>query len=278
MIPATYIAKKVSQARANVPAKSASSFKDNKVQKTVTYIGLGTVGLAVTYLATRKIIKKIRQTRSERNFTLEGQQALLIRSALNPAGISWLAWMDGTKEESLYNIAYKIKDFRKVQVEYRNLFNRSLVKDLEKELKIEEYQKFMDIINSGGYIPSVEDNTKPSRNQASGQGAENQVKGKVILIEKSTRVYEKFAWYPWGSVKKVEPGYFINHLANGNIKKVPSGYGRYADFIETVIKTTEGSVKKIYINKADVKLVTKQHFNAGLKNRYTKIIFRDSDF
>jgi hypothetical protein len=91
-------------------------------------------------------------------------------------------------------------------------------------------------------------------------------------------MYEKFTWYPFGSVKKAEPNYFINHVATGNIKKLNIGYGMTIPFVETRIKTAEGTVKTIYVRQSDVKLVSKEDFSTNYRNKYTKLIFRDDDF
>lgn len=279
MIPATYIAKKIAQKKQQPAVTNPGQPRaKSKIEKTALKIGLGALGAFAVYLVGKKIVKNIRKTRSERRFSQEAQQALLLRSSLNPSGISWLHWMDGTKEEAIYNIAIQITNFRKVQQEYRNLFNRSLVNDLEKELKIEEYKKFMDIINSGGLNNQILDNNTIPSNDNQPVNTNDGYKGKVILITKPTKIYEKFTWYPWGSVLKADKDYFINHLANGNVKKIHIGYGRFANFIETMIKTNEGSVKTIYVNEADVTLVSKEVYNQRYKGLYKKIVFRNSDF
>ncbi len=279
MIPAAYIAKKVAEKKATGGSPSNAP-TDNMadVKRKAIVIGLGALSLGVSYLVAKRIIKNIRKKRTERKFTEESQQALLLRSAMNPSGASWLIWMDGTKEEAIFNIAAQITNFKKVQQDYQNLYNRSLIKDLQKELSTDEYTRFMNIINSGGVRNSnVEGGTSVNTNSYS-ETSDGSAQGKVILIEKGTKIYEKFTWYPLGSVKKVEPYYFINHVATGNIKKLMISFGVYLEFVETRIKTVEGSVKTIYVNKADVKLVSKEDFQLKYRNSYTKLIFRDSDF
>lgn len=277
MIPAAYIAKKIA---GNKPDNNNSQAKPGKtadVQRTAAWLGLGALGLGISFLVGRRIVRNIRKKRSERRFTGEAQQAILLRSAMNPSGMSWMMWMDGTKEKAVYEIAAQITNFRKVQQEYQNLFNSSLVRDLENELSTDEYTKFMNIVNSGGQQQISEGNTGSGGNTQS-ETTTGDIKGKVILIAKTTKIYEKFTWYPFGSVKKVEPYYFINHVATGNIKKLMISFGVYLEFVETRIKTLEGSVKAIYVSKADVMLVSKENFQANYSGKYTKIIFRDSDF
>lgn len=279
MIPAAYIPKKLANKKGTPETKPVQP--DNgldEIKEKALTIGLGAVGIGVAFFVGRKIIKNIREKRTERRFTEESQQALLLRSAMNPSGASWLIWMDGTKEETIFNIAAQITNFKKVQQDYQNLYNRSLIQDLQKELDTDEYTKFMNIINSGGIQDSnVEGGSCANNNPQTGI-SDGSIQGKVILIEKGTKVYEKFTWYPFGSVKKAEPFYFINHVATGNIKKLNVGYGMTIPFVETRIKTTEGSVKTIYISQKDVKLVSKEDFTANYKDKYTKLNFRDDDF
>ncbi len=279
MIPAAYIAKKIASKKA-VPEQITQQPEDglDEVKEKAITIGLGALGIGVAYLVGRKIFKNLREKRTERRFTEESQQALLLRSAMNPSGASWLIWMDGTKEETIFNIAAQINNFKKVQQDYQNLYNRSLIKDLQKELDTDDYTKFMNIINSGGIQNSNVEGGSGVDYSSQTELTESSVKGKVILIEKGTKIYEKFTWYPFGSVKKIEPFYFINHVATGNIKKLNIGYGMTVPFVETRIKTAEGSVKTIYIPQNDVKLVSNEDFTAQYRDKYTKLIFRDDDF
>lgn len=279
MIPAAYIAKKVAERKAT--GGSPSNAPDDNmadIKRKAVIVGLGALGLGVSFLVAKKVIKNIRKKRTERKFTEESQQALLLRSAMNPSGASWLIWMDGTKEEAIFNIAAQITNFKKVQQDYQNLYNRSLIKDLQKELDTDDYTKFMNIINSGGIQNSNVEGGTTINNNSQTDFNDGSIQGKVILIEKDTKIYEKFTWYPFGSVKKSDPYYFINHVATGNIKKLNVGYGMTILFVETRIKTAEGSVKTIYISQNDVKLVSKEDFTSNYKDKYTKLIFRDDDF
>lgn len=279
MIPAAYIAKKLANKKAT-PEKTASQPDDgldNIKEKAIT-IGLGALGIGAAFFVGKKILKNFREKRTERRFTEESQQALLLRSAMNPSGASWLIWMDGTKEEAIFNTAAQITNFKKVQQDYQNLYNRSLIKDLQKELDTDDYTRFMNIINSGGIQNSNVEGGSGINTNSQSELNDGSVQGKVILIEKGTKMYEKFTWYPFGSVKKAEPNYFINHVATGNIKKLNIGYGMTIPFIETRIKTAEGTVKTIYVRQSDVKLVSKEDFSTNYRNKYTKLIFRDDDF
>lgn len=277
MIPVTYIAKKVAGKETAENGAKSHPGKLADIQRTAAWVGLGALGLGITFIMAKRAIKNIRRKNSERKFTNEAQQAILLRSAINPSGISWMMWMDGTKEQAIYDVAGRITNFRKVQQEYQNLFNSSLVNDLEKELSTDEYNKFMNIVNTTGSQGVVAENNT-SDNALSPTGTDDgDVKNKVILIKNPTKIYEKFTWYPLGSVKSVKPYTFINHLATGNIKRLTLGW-TILEFVETRIKTVEGSVKTVYVNRADVTLVSQDDFLANYRDKYTKITFNDSDF
>ncbi len=279
MTPAAYIAKKVAGKKATGdPPANAPSDNMADIKRKAVVAGLGALGLGISYLVGKRIIKNIRKKHTERRFTEESQQALILRSAMNPSGASWLMWMDGTKEKAIYDVAAQITNFKKVQQDYQNLYNRSLVADLQKELGTDEYIKFMNIINSGGIQNSNVDSIPGDNTNSRAETDDGSIKGKVILIEKASKIYEKFTWYPFGSVKNVGPYYFINHVATGNIKRLNAGYGFTIPFVETRVKTAEGSVKTIYIAQKDVKLVSKEDFSANYRDKYTKLIFRDNDF
>lgn len=72
----------------------------------------------------------------------EVRQAMSLYAAMNPSGIEWLSWADGTKSMMILDIAKEIKDIAKVQQEYKNLYGSSLMDDLRKDLSPEELIKF----------------------------------------------------------------------------------------------------------------------------------------
>jgi hypothetical protein len=276
MMPAKKIAQGIMQdaSRANTaPGQSgAASLKDKAVA-----IGLGALVIGGGFLVARKMVKNARKNRKQKLFTEEGQQALLIHSALNPSGMSWLKWMDGTKEEAIFEVARQIKKFKKVAQEYKILYNKALVSDLEKELSTEDYNKFMDIVNSGGDVSE----TGPGTPSATTTGTNNpggNSSGKVILIENKTKLYKSLAWYPLaGGIKTVEKGSYVPFLTDGKAKLKTIAPGIVLYFVGAQVMTRQGGTKTIYAPANDIKLVSPADFQNNYKS-YKKITFSDAEF
>lgn len=74
----------------------------------------------------------------------EVRQAMNLRTAMNPIGISWLRWMDGTNSRIINEISREIKDLDKVLKAYRNLYQSELLLDLQSELATEEFRSFLE--------------------------------------------------------------------------------------------------------------------------------------
>ena len=250
MAPPKAILKKVAD-KGKATVNTIVKPKDNTdLTKKAVNIGLGAVAIGAAFFIGRKIYKETRKNRSEKRFTPEGQQALLLRSAMNPWGVSWLRWMDGTEEENIYNVAAQITNFKKVAKEYQSLFNRPLVQDLQKELKTEEYEKFMAIVNNNGlptYDPPAQGTGKG--NKGSGQNTET----KVILVEKPTRIYEKLTWFPLGSLMKVGANTYIPHPPSGTKEIRISAFSK-AHFTEVMVKTNSGGIKTLYIPQPAIRV------------------------
>jgi hypothetical protein len=90
------------------------------------------------------------------------QQALLIRDALNPSGISWLMALDQANVAKVLDLAAQITDLDRVAGAYRDLFGENIYRDLQNELSTLNYQKFLTIVSSnpakvatGGALPAA---------------------------------------------------------------------------------------------------------------------------
>ena len=64
-----------------------------------------------------------RQTSALADERAEVRQAMGLRSAMNPSGISWLMWSDGTNEDAIAQIASQIQDLDTVATAYRSLYS-----------------------------------------------------------------------------------------------------------------------------------------------------------
>ncbi len=108
-------------------------------------------GLAVlAYWGLKKIITNFNHNQAENSVgtNTEAQQATSLRAAINPSGKRWLWWVDGVDTTAIFNIAAKIKNFKDVIKEYRNLYDGdSLENDLRSKISAEEYNRFLNTVN-----------------------------------------------------------------------------------------------------------------------------------
>ena len=73
-------------------------------------------------------------------------QAMLLQSAMNPSGVTWLRSTDGTDEDSIRNVARSITDLKSIQTAYFKITGRSLLDDLRNEMSTTGYNAFMNQI------------------------------------------------------------------------------------------------------------------------------------
>src|ERR1035437_10045914 len=60
-------------------------------------------------------------------------QAMAIYSAMNPSGMEWMRKMDGTNTEAIFTTANEISDLNKVMTAYKQLYNSSMLDDLDRK-------------------------------------------------------------------------------------------------------------------------------------------------
>lgn len=108
-------------------------------------IGLGGYAL---YKLGKGIIANIKKNQTQSNVgeNLETQQATILRTAMNPSGISWMKSFDTTDNDTILATATQIKDLNAVVKSYKNLYQDDLLTDLQSELSTEDYKKFLSIV------------------------------------------------------------------------------------------------------------------------------------
>lgn len=118
-----------------------------KYKKPRTYVLYGIGGLVV-YFFVRGLIKKIRLNITERKSGEDEnvQYAIVLKMAMNPSGSRWMRSFDGTNRNEIFNTAMKIDNMTKVARAYKSLYGSSVYQDLQKELKITDYNKFIAIL------------------------------------------------------------------------------------------------------------------------------------
>lgn len=121
-------------------------------------------GLALAYRLGKGIVQDMKKEGALRlaDDSPQVQQALLLRDALNPSGISWLMPLDQTNVGKVLDVAAQIAHLDSVAAAYRDLFQDSLYQDLQNELSTLNYQKFLTIVSSnpakvtgGGAFPAT---------------------------------------------------------------------------------------------------------------------------
>src|ERR1051326_3178131 len=112
--------------------------------------------IALLLWGAKKGYDKIRHN-AEENKTADDpatQQAMSLRSAMNPSGFEWLRNMDGTNEESIFNTAKNIMNLEDVIKAYRRLYSgSSLMDDLKREMGTDSYLRLLNIFKLGKNTP-----------------------------------------------------------------------------------------------------------------------------
>ncbi|MEN9370987.1 MAG: hypothetical protein RLZZ64_62, partial [Bacteroidota bacterium] len=107
-------------------------------------------GIYLTYRLGKNIIASLNKSdaQNKADDSPEVRQAMALRSAMNPSGISWMMSMDTTDTGTVLNTAKTITNLDSVQKAYKNLYQDNLLDDIQDELSTSEYQKFLTIISS----------------------------------------------------------------------------------------------------------------------------------
>jgi len=141
------------------------------------------IGGFLTYKLVLKIITTNRKknTSLQADNDLEVQQAMLLRNAMNPSGISWMMSFDTTNNDAIVATAKKITNFDKVATSYKKLYDSDLTADLQSELTTDEYQKFLTLIAINSPTTS---STSSSSTAAASTNAVFAKKGQMIVAKK----------------------------------------------------------------------------------------------
>jgi len=240
-------------------AKAAvlNTMKNKQVQKTLL-IGGAVVGSA--FLA-KYIINKIKKKNTQKRFDEDTvQQAMLLHAAMNPSGISWMMSMDGTSNDTFFNVINEITDFNKVANEYKKLYQNSLIETVEKELSSGEYTRFLNLISTSN--PELK-----KKNE------------KFILMPKGGKIYQSLNFYPFGSVKEVKENSYLNNPTD-MITKSYLMFTGYKTFIHSSqLNSTSNKFYDVWIDMDDVIIASVDTIKAKYKNiTKNKVVFYDKEF
>ena len=78
----------------------------------------------------------------------EVRQAMALRSAMNPSGVTWMKSIDTTNTDTVMDTAKIITNLDNVHRAYKSLYQDNLLDDLQSELSPSDYQKFLTIVSS----------------------------------------------------------------------------------------------------------------------------------
>lgn len=127
-------------------SSAASSEAARKVMRGLVLAG----GLYLGYRLTRRALedRRARNTSVLADQSPAVRQAMSLRSAINPSGVSWLMWADGTNEAVVQQVASQIQNLEEVGRAYRNLYASDLLPDLQKELSTALFDGFLQTVSS----------------------------------------------------------------------------------------------------------------------------------
>lgn len=130
----------------NISLPSVAPDVQRKVLRGAVIIGSLTLG----YFVGKRIFEKYRARKTAMlvDQSPEVRQAMSLRSGMNPSGVAWLMWGDGTKEDAILQVAQQIQDLDAVAIAYRNLYGNELIKDLQSELSAKDFNAFLQSISS----------------------------------------------------------------------------------------------------------------------------------
>jgi len=194
-------------------------------------------GLYLGYRVTTKMIKnwKERNTSALADQSPEVRQAMGLRSAMNPSGISWLMWTDGTNETAIKQIASQIQNLDSVAMAYRNLYQAELIKNLQSELSSQDFNAFLQAVSNNRINTGSGNGTQASPSGAYTTPQKLIVAKQSVFVRTSPDASYHGAWYEVGENKNIfktaAAGEFIGYAtgkqhfdATNNVKFIEVAY------------------------------------------------------
>lgn len=209
-------------------------------------------GLFLGYRLTANALKnwKERKTTAMADQSPEVRQAMSLRSAINPSGISWLMWTDGTNETAIKQIASQIQNLDAVAVAYRSLYRDELIKDLQIELSSEDFNAFLQAVSNNRI------NTSSGNGSSTGPGGIYTSPQKLIVAKQTVFVRTSpdasyhGAWYEVGENKNIfktaKAGEFIGYATG----KQHYDSDNDVKFIEVAYRVASSEVPSAYAKEA----------------------------
>ncbi len=195
-----------------IPVLPISKEQQQKILRGLMIAG----GLYLGYRVTSKAIKNMRSRNTSilADQSPEVRQAMGLRSAMNPSGVSWLMWSDGTIEDAIAQIASQITNLDAVATAYRNLYGKELIQDLQGELSTDKFNAFLQTISNN----RINKSSGSSNSSTSSSGAYTApqrmiVAKRSVFVRTSPDASYHGGWYEVGENKNIyktaSPGEFI---------------------------------------------------------------------
>lgn len=194
----------------------------------------------------------------------EARQATVLRSAMNPSGMSWLMSMDTTDTAKVLDTARSITNLDEVIRSYRNLYSSDLVKDLQSELSSEDYQKFMTLIGN---------NPGKSGQPAAPLAKKNQmvVAKREVNVRSSPDATSSNSWTNL-SEKNIlftaKPGDFIGYATGkqefdtkNNVKFIQVGYIMKKDGLPESLKSFAGKSFSMWVSASSAHIDVYENYS-----------------
>jgi hypothetical protein len=200
-----------------IPVLPISKEQQQKILRGLMIAG----GLYLGYRVTSKAIKNMRSRNTSvlADQSPEVRQAMGLRSAMNPSGVSWLMWSDGTNEDAIAQIASQITNLDAVATAYRNLYGKELIQDLQGELSTDKFNAFLQTISNNrinSSNSSGSSNSTGSRSSGAYTAPQKMIVAKrSVFVRTSPDASYHGAWYEVGENKNIyktaSPGEFIGY-------------------------------------------------------------------
>lgn len=216
-------------------------------------------GLYLGYRVSSKAIKnwKSRGTASLADQSPEVRQAMGLRSAINPSGVSWLMWSDGTNEKAIEQIASQIQNLDAVATAYRNLYGKELIKHLQGELDSDRFNAFLQTVSNNRI------NNGTSSNVPSGSYSSPQkliVAKKAVYVRTSPDASYHGGWYEIGEEKNIyktaSEGEFIGYAtgkqhydSKNNVKFIEVAF-RFGQKLPADLADQAGKTKLLWVSSS----------------------------
>jgi hypothetical protein len=243
-------------------------------------IGLGGYAL---YRLGKGIIENIKKNQTQSNVgeNLETQQATVLRTSMNPSGISWMKSFDTTDSNTILATASQIKDLNSVVKSYKNLYQDDLMTDLQSELSTEDYKKFLSIVQGNSQakgttatayakpqqlIVAIKDVTVRKTPDASYHGAwyESESENNIVIVAKAA----SFIGYATGKQQ---------YDAKNDVKFIEVGYQFLKTGLPTSIQKYAGVVYRYWVSSSSnyiTKLNSAKEFLASYPNLANEVKYK----